>query len=179
MSTINTTATEALATTIERNVSLAGPDYLWEGEDGKGRFVRPRADLRGAIRFYLWTVAGGACPRCGHGVTYEESQTCHIVSRGPKLRGFVSGNLYAGHPECNERDKAYGPVIPAYMFARPELVALTWPTGAALKRDYGAAAHDAIRIGRIAHGGMVLAADGQGVLVQREREVAYVPHTSA
>jgi hypothetical protein len=115
-----------------RFIALAGPGYAWAGVRGCSR---PAADVRKALRADLAERQGGICPQCGEalGSTYEY---CHLVARGPLVKGFLPGNVFAGHAHCNASTKPLyddeGTLISGIEalrpsdLARPDLVPSEW-----------------------------------------------------
>jgi hypothetical protein len=116
-----------------RFIALAGPGYEWAGVKGCSR---PASDVRKALRDDLAARQGGICPQCGDALrgNYE---FCHLVARGPKVKGFVEGNIFAGHPACNASTKPLydneGNLLPGGIealepsdLARPDLVPTEW-----------------------------------------------------
>jgi hypothetical protein len=119
----------SLSQAIAHNLTLAGEGLAW---NVKGT-SRPRSDAMRGLRAYLWTAQEGICAACGEGVAVSEGEVAHVVGNGldtdtDKMRGYVAGNLYFAHEDCNMDDAdVFGHVVPATGFARPELVALTLP----------------------------------------------------
>ena len=87
---------------IERFVALAGPTFSWDGVPGCSR---PASDVRKALRADLLARQGGICPQCGTDLPDAVAEFCHIVARGPKVKGFLPGNVFAGHASCNASTK--------------------------------------------------------------------------
>lgn len=118
---------------IARFVALAGEGYAWAGVRSCSR---PASDVRKALRDDLAQRQGGLCPLCGNAL--RNPQFNHGVSRGPKVKGFLPGNVFAGCKACNddcmaeygERDDngmvIDGGVIPIERYARPDLVPMEW-----------------------------------------------------
>lgn len=112
---------------------LAGPAFLWDGVRGCSR---PASDVRKALRSDLWARQGGICPQCGDAVAEADAEFLHLVARGPKVKGFIPGNVMAGHRTCNastapewdtEGHLIRGvPVLTPDMLARPDLVPAEW-----------------------------------------------------
>lgn len=87
---------------IERFAALAGPTFAWDGVPGCSR---PAADVRKALRADLLNRQGGICPQCGNELLSTSAEFCHVVARGPKVKGFLPGNVFAGHASCNASTK--------------------------------------------------------------------------
>ena len=83
-------------------VALAGTGFSWEGVRGSSR---PASDVRTALREDLWARQGEVCPVCGEGDNGIALEFNHVVARGPKVKGFLPGNVFAGHSSCNARTK--------------------------------------------------------------------------
>lgn len=113
--------------------------YDWALERGSSR---PPTTWRHGLKAFLVAEQGGICPQCGDalGATVE---FCHIVARGPKVKGFVEGNIFAGHAGCNASTKpSYDEqgnlqegteVLTVSDLKRPDLVVMAWPGTAVLK----------------------------------------------
>jgi 5-methylcytosine-specific restriction endonuclease McrA len=115
------------ATDIQRFVDMAGDGFAWAGVKGTSR---PASDVRTKLRDDLLNRQGGICPVCGDDVTHAEFN--HVVARGPKVKGFVAGNVFAGCASCNTDckneygDGTDGGVIPLERFARPDVIPTEW-----------------------------------------------------
>lgn len=83
-------------------VALAGEGFAWEGVRGCSR---PASDVRTALRADLWERQGGICAACGKGDNGTPLEFNHIVARGPKVKGFLPGNIFTGHATCNAATK--------------------------------------------------------------------------
>ena len=146
------------AETIARMLDLAGEGYTWEGVRSCGR---PTSKARAAFRNWLADAQGYVCPQCGDAIGYEydadgsryadvvgalthlsavptESVNfAHIVPRGPKMRGWLPGNVFVAHARCNgftlgSTDHA----MTFDMFKRPDAVYTgEWPSMTALVRN--------------------------------------------
>jgi hypothetical protein len=120
-------------TDVTRFVTLAGPTFAWSGVPGCSR---PASDVRKALRADLRERQGGICPQCGDDVAENVAEFCHVVARGPKVKGFIPGNVFAGHSWCNASTKPLYDdegtlirgieVLTPDMFARPDLVPDEW-----------------------------------------------------
>lgn len=126
---------------IARFSDLAGSDFAW---DCGFSTARPPGTYRTELRRWLIEAQGGICPRCGEsGNARGAWEFNHVVSRGPGIKGFVDGNVFAGHSSCNAATKpvhdadgnvvAGMAVIPLTMFARPDVVPMEWPTPVELR----------------------------------------------
>lgn len=121
------------ASDIARFDMLAGPDRMWDEVTG---CHRPPSDVRRALRADIAERQGGVCPVCGNAI--EFGQFNHVVSRGPKVKGFIPGVVFVGCAPCNLRC-AYlygevtddgrvvdGGVIPFDGLARPDVIPTEW-----------------------------------------------------
>lgn len=118
---------------IQGFVDLAGPGLTWDGVRGGSR---PPSSYRTALRDDLWERQGRTCPVCGKGDTGEGIEFNHVVARGPKVKGFHPGNVFAGHASCNASTKPIydeaGNLISgveilwADHFKRVDLIPLEW-----------------------------------------------------
>lgn len=114
--------------TIEGFITLAGPDFSWAGVRGCGRppsSYMGRKGIRQALRLDLIARQGGICFACGE-VLDDTAEFCHIVSRGPGIRGWLWGNVAIGHAVCNEAQKQRGPIVHMSDMARPDVVPTEW-----------------------------------------------------
>lgn len=112
-------------------VALAGPRFTWAGVRGCSR---PAADVRKALRADLESRQGGICPVCGGPIRNAEFN--HLVARGPEVKGFLPGNIFAGCSSCNAATKPLYDnegnlisgieVLTPDMLARPDLVPSEW-----------------------------------------------------
>lgn len=130
---------------VEAIASMAGLDFTYRGVGGcdrpsHGKAGKPSPRL--GLRAWLMMAQGDVCPWCDRDLpVFERVEVCHVVSRGPLRRGFLTevrdengaimsrgGNLFAGHAECNvtQRDE-YGDILTPDMFKRPELIATEYP----------------------------------------------------
>lgn len=109
--------------TISAMVALAGEDFSW---DGALPGHRPSAKVRPLLRDWLIAFQGGVCVFCEQ--HDDAMEFCHIVSRGPGKRGFLPGCVVAGCAPCNARQKKEGPVVAFEDIARPDLIAMDWPS---------------------------------------------------
>lgn len=117
-------------TDVATFVALAGPTFSW---DVKGS-SRPASDVRTALRSDILARQGGICPQCGSEARNPEF--CHIVARGPKVKGFLPGNIFVGCAACNASTKPLYDdegilisgveVLTPAMLARPDLVVFEW-----------------------------------------------------
>lgn len=121
-------------------VTLAGPDFTYPGVRGGSR---PPATWRTGLRNWLVSAQGGICPVCAGPV--RNAQFNHVVSRGPGVKGFIEGNVFAGCATCN-LTCAYsygsvnddgmvtdGGIIPLEAFKALEVIPTEWPGTATLK----------------------------------------------
>lgn len=123
---------ETLDTLHRLNIALAGTDFSWSA-GSKGRPQGGQAALLG----WLLARQDGICAACGEtDETGDVWQVCHIVSGGPNRRGYIAGNVYAGHQTCNDADRDhYGAIVPLSSLVRVDVVPTTYPTAADLA-DY-------------------------------------------
>lgn len=84
--------------------------YAWGGESGDSRPSNRHpagGSPRKGIVAYLSDAQRGMCPHCAESLTtpvggfLRPVDACHVVGSGPQRRGFVVGNIYAGHSACN------------------------------------------------------------------------------
>lgn len=109
------TMTMLTDTDIAHLVTLAGPDFMWADAKGSDR-PSNKYPGKGALAGYsprqgykAWLIGAqnGVCPHCLN--RYLPSMldvptladVCHVVGSGPKRKGFVALNNYAGHSACN------------------------------------------------------------------------------
>jgi hypothetical protein len=114
---------------VARLSALAGDDFDYAAVRGSDR---PSTSYNGGnprmgLRTYLHAQQGGICVECGKPVALDVAETAHVVSRGPKVKGFMPGNLMALHPACNTAQKDRGPIVDPDTLARPDLVVMSWP----------------------------------------------------
>lgn len=119
-------------TMVDAFKALAGDDYMWTGVRG---CHRPPATVRRALRLDLIARQGGICPQCGNALD-DTAEFCHVVSRGPAVKGWIPGCIFAGHVACNASTKPIHDndgnvlsgvaVLTVDMFARPDLVPDEW-----------------------------------------------------
>jgi hypothetical protein len=83
---------------VEAFYALAGDALRWDGVKGCSR---PGSDVRRALRADLAARQGNICPVCGNALRRPEFN--HVVARGPMVRGFLPGNVFAGCHDCNAR----------------------------------------------------------------------------
>lgn len=112
-------------------VALAGERFTWAGVRGCSR---PASDVRKALRDDLLARQGGICPVCGCEARNVEFN--HLIARGPMVKGFVPGNVFAGCGACNASTKPLYDergnlisgveVITPDMLVRPDLVPSEW-----------------------------------------------------
>lgn len=135
----------SLAQAIAFNTAQAGADFLWNSATVSNS--RPRSDAFPGLRAWLIEAQAGVCAACGD-MLDGEIEVCHVVAARDAVkyartgndvdasghRGYVAGNLYAGHRGCNVKDGKIGPVVPVAGFICPELVALTYPSRADMLR---------------------------------------------
>lgn len=118
----------ALTALYAANVAAAGSDYMWDGITGTQSC--PRGDAFPGLVAFLAIAQQGICAACGDEFGSETLNVCHIVSQGPRKRGYVAGNLYLGHRGCNETDITYGAAVPLASLIRADLIPTTYPTRA-------------------------------------------------
>jgi len=112
-------------------VALAGDDFLWTAYAGTQSY--PAGDAFRGLVAILNTAQDGLCVACGEGLAGERTQVCHIVSGGPKGRGYVGGNLYLGHVDCNDLDReVYGAIVPLDSLVRADLILAERPSRSAM-----------------------------------------------
>lgn len=119
---------------IERFAALAGPDFAWNGVKGTSR---PAADVRTQLRLWLVKAQDGICPVCGDDMAGRAVEFNHVVARGPMVKGFTSGNVFAGCASCNAATKPLYDetgalisgieILPLFHFARPDVIPNEWP----------------------------------------------------
>lgn len=116
---------------------MAGPDHAWEGTGS-----RPTSDTRAGLFAFLADYANGICAFCG--MHSNNGEVCHIISAGPKRKGFVPANLVWGCLECNDIDGEAGGYADVEFdsIKRVDLIPTMWPTmseltkrGIAIKKD--------------------------------------------
>lgn len=117
--------------TMHALVDMAGEGFTWAGVRGCSR---PASDVRRALRDDLLARQGGICCACGREAVNAEFN--HIVARGPQVKGFVVGNIFAGCASCNAATKPLYDergnlisgieVLTPDMLARPDLVPAEW-----------------------------------------------------
>src|SRR3954466_9994877 len=118
-------------------------DMAGTGDWGR-RYSRQGSRPTAALRAMLAEWQGGICPRCGTALDMSVSNNmrpdfvdlCHIVGARPlgsseDRRGYVEGNLYAGHHGCNVEavaGMAEGtlPIETFDMFVRPDVIVTDW-----------------------------------------------------
>lgn len=123
-------------------VALAGDGFAWAGVRGSSR---PPASVRRALRDDLTARQGGICPV--HGGALGERGAVefnHVVARGPLVKGFVAGNVFAGCAGCNSLTKPIYDesgallsgveVLTEEFFARADLIPLEWTPFPVLRR---------------------------------------------
>lgn len=100
---------------IDQLVTLAGPSLMWDGVTGSDRPSNKYpgkgtlAGLSPRQGYKAWLIAeqGGVCPHCANRELPSMERfpmladVCHVVGSGPKRKGFVVRNNYAGHSACN------------------------------------------------------------------------------
>jgi len=113
---------EALTRLHTMALAMAGEAYTWTAPNGATIGSRPRSDAMPGLTAWLIAQQGGICAACGEALDgTERIEVCHIV-RG-RERGYVMGNLYAGHTSCNNIDATiYGSVVPLSSLVRADLV---------------------------------------------------------
>lgn len=118
-------------------------DMAGDGDWGR-RYARQGSRPTRALRILLADWQNHTCPRCGTALDMDVTNNmdpefvdlCHIVGARPlgstdDRRGYVEGNLYAGHHGCNV-DAVAGmaegtlPVETFKMFARPDVIVTDW-----------------------------------------------------
>jgi hypothetical protein len=128
--------------TTERHaalVTMAGTDFMW---DAAPTCTLARVQVHG-LREYMRQAQGGLCAACGMALN-EYGEMCHVVSAGPKSRGWVEGNIYLGHSACNEADRQHGAIVPLSSILRSDLILTEWPDATA-RRVMGEVQRDKTR----------------------------------
>lgn len=110
-------------------VTMAGDDMMW---DAAPTCTLARVQVHG-LREYMRQAQQGMCAACGLALN-EYGEMCHIVSAGPKSRGWVAGNIYLGHMACNEADRQYGAIVPLSSLLRADLILTEWPDASDRRR---------------------------------------------
>lgn len=118
-----------MLTNTDHNLLIvaAGPTFSWPTPSS-----RPTSDIRAGLFAWLKDACGNVCAFCGEeGVT----QACHIVSAGGDgRRGYVPGNIAMGCDDCNETDRAAGPIVEYATILRPDLIPTEWPVNSELRK---------------------------------------------
>ena len=114
-------------------LALAGEDYTWRHADAP---KSKRSDEIAGLVALLTVAQGGICAACGDTLAGEATQFCHLVS-APSGRGFMPGNGYIGHVDCNtyDRDRC-GRVVAPSDLVRADLVQTEWPSRQACLAAY-------------------------------------------
>lgn len=125
---------------------MAGADFMWDGVKGGSRPPSSYLGTKGfrtLLREDIANRQGNVCPQCGDALT-GAVEFCHVVSRGPKVRGFFPGNIFIGHAACNASTKPLHDndgnvisgvaILTADMFKRPDAIALEWTPFAVLAK---------------------------------------------
>lgn len=120
------TYTEATHKTL---TLMAGPDHAWEGTGS-----RPTSDTRAGLFAFLADYANGICAFCG--MYSDNGEICHVISAGPKRKGFVPANLVWGCMECNDIDGEAGGFsdVSFGSITRADLIPTVWPTTSELTK---------------------------------------------
>lgn len=147
---------------IAFNLGVAGSDLTWmHGEDGKGIHGKRTHCLSAAPRrglaAFLFAHQNGTCVQHGEACQDDPQNMvlCHLIPRGNRWeydpvtgdhvlvgitnrgqgRGWTPGNIFLACRAANQAHKSEprGIANPANM-ARPDLIALDWPTIPALTR---------------------------------------------
>lgn len=133
-------------TMLDTFSAMAGPDLSWAGVRGSSR--PPAKDgVRVGLRADLLARQGGICPVCGDsGEARGAWEFNHAIARGPMVKGFVEGNIFAGHSSCNARTKPIydneGNLIsgverlPLSHFARPDVIPNEWTPFPVLRQAF-------------------------------------------
>lgn len=108
-------------TDIQALLTMAGHDYSWPAGG-----YRPTSSARSGLFAFLKDYADSKCAFCG--VHDEHGEACHLVSGGPKRKGYVAGNLAYGCRDCNELDADNGKVIAQETIKFPKLIPTVWPS---------------------------------------------------
>lgn len=130
-------------TMVDNFVDLAGDGFMWEGVRGSHR---PPSSVRRALRDDLANRQGGICPVGGEmlpGFSATEGNNWtagvefnHVVARGPMVKGFVVGNVFAGCAAHNAMTKPIYDengnlisgieILRVSHFARPDVIPTEW-----------------------------------------------------
>ena len=139
-------------TMIDYFAALAGPLFLWDSVPKRspmGPNERPDSGWRIPLRMDLVARQGGICPVCGNALPGDGSiggivEFNHVVARGPHIRGFIKGNIFAGCAPCNSATKPLydndgmlisgREILDIDYFARPDLIPLDWTPTPILRR---------------------------------------------
>lgn len=123
---------ERAETGFNPKVHKASERFQWAVRGGS----RPGSDVRTLLRDRdLRERQGNVCPQCGKELG-DVIEFCHLVARGPNIKGFEEGNIFAGHPTCNKGTQpvydeegnltsGIEALLPSQL-ARPDLVPDAW-----------------------------------------------------
>lgn len=135
---------------IAELATLAGDDFSWNGVSGCGRLPSSYMGVKGfraIVREFLAAAQGYVCPQCG-GDLQDGSpvEFCHVVARGPEVKGWVEGNVFAGHAACNASTKPQHDdtgrvvsgvaVLTSRHLQRMDVILTAWPSKAALAKGH-------------------------------------------
>jgi len=113
--------------------SVAGPEFTYPGVTGAGRPSNRHpsgGSPRRGLKAWLLAAQGGLCPCCGEGLALAEAEFSHVAARGPKVSGFIPGNVYAGCRAGNSRmapEWTDGPAVEATMYVGGEAHTVSLP----------------------------------------------------
>lgn len=99
------------------NIAMAGAEFNWDNCQIKNG-VPSGAEWRG-YKAIMLAFQDNRCAACGERFTDSDIiEVCHIVAAQGKWnskRGYVGGNVYLGHKECNKADAiVFGSIVPIW-----------------------------------------------------------------